>query len=290
MNKNLRKFMSFFGLVESQDKIEWEKRDIEQRQKLQEGEEFEPPWIIAPNAEPWSVEWRQGGEYWMDEFWQPFWKKLPNDEKRKYLEKWLPPENWYSRLVCGDRIYESMGEFEWFKTQQRKLESGEEIEPPWVAFPCSYASFGWDSNETEQWKLEVWIPFWKKLSQSEKDGYLENWQPPNEEWLKLITVDWSGKLKKPDYWHENQKKDSEWNDYVTVPWRVFPNNSAIYEWEEGEREKWLQFVWLPYWNKLSDEKQDKYLEHIPSVDSEWIEILKNHKVRNLEKIKTMKHS
>jgi hypothetical protein len=281
--------MSFFGMVESQAKIDWQEWRDEQKRKLETGEEIEPPWIFAPNTEPWSGEWRQGsGEYWMDEFWHPFWKKLSNDAKKIYLEKWLPPENWYSRLVCGDRLYKSMGEFEWLKKQKEKLETEEEIEPPWVAFPSSYASFGWDSNETEHWKLEVWIPFWKKLSQSEKDGYLQKWQPPNEYWLKLITVDWNGKLKKADYWHENQKKHSELQDYVWVPWGEFPNNSAIYEWEEGEREKWLQFVWLPYWNKLSDEKQDKYLEHMPPADSEWIEILKYHQVKNISKLLEMK--
>lgn len=289
MNKHLRNFFAFFGWAESQSEIEWQKWNDEQFRKLEAGEQIKPPWVFSPNTEPWSGAWRQGtGEYWMHEFWNPFWRKLSSDEKRKYLEKWQVPEDWYEQLVIGERDYQPSGQLNWFKDQKTKLKAGEEIEPPWIAFPYSYASFGWNSGTTEHWKLEVWLPFWKKLSQADKEKYLEKWQPPNEEWLKLITVDWNGKLKKADYWYENQKKDCKWNNYVQVPWTAFPNNPTVYEWEEGEREKWLINIWLPFWNEMSEKSQNEYLEYKNPPDTEWLEILEKYKVKNLNKLKEIK--
>jgi hypothetical protein len=101
MNKNLRKFMSFFGLVENQDKIDWLEWQNEQKRKLETGEEIEPPWVFAPNTEPWSGEWRQGsGEHWLLEIWLPFWHRLNERERENYLKKWQPPaEEWNEYLT-----------------------------------------------------------------------------------------------------------------------------------------------------------------------------------------------
>lgn len=289
MNKKVRNFMAYFGWVESQLEIDWRNRESELRRKLEAGEEFEPPWVFSPNTEPWSGEWKQGGgEYWIHEFWNPFWKKLTDEQKRNYFEKWQPPEGWYEQMVGGERIYQSGGELDWFRGQQAKLEADEEIEPPWIAFPLSLALFGWNTGKTEQWKLEIWIPFWNKLSQTDKVKYLEKWQPPNEDWVKLITIDWTGKLEKASYWYYNQEENSQWNNYVEVPWSAFPNNLAVYQWEEGEREKWLINIWLPYWNEMSEEAQNEYLEYKNPPDAEWLEILEKHKVKNLNKLRRIK--
>jgi hypothetical protein len=94
MNKNLRKFMSFFGLVENQDKIDWLEWQNEQKRKLEAGEEIEPPWIVFPNSEPFG--WNQGHqEYWRTNVWEPFWDKLSEKERGEYLNNYKPPnENW----------------------------------------------------------------------------------------------------------------------------------------------------------------------------------------------------
>jgi hypothetical protein len=253
MNKNLRNILAFFGLAESQDKIEWQKWDAEQRRKFEDGEEIEPPWVFAPNTEPWSGEWKQGGgEYWIHEFWNPFWSNLDNKQKRNYLEKWNPPEDWYQQLVCRERKYQPNEEIRWFKEQARKLEAAEEIEPPWIAFPISSSSFGWDDGETERWKLEIWTPFWEKLSKTEKEQYLEKWEPPNSQWAENIIKNWVGKIRKTDSWFEKQKSLSKIkrgyiNYSVPIPWFTFPEISAEKtEWDKEFVEKWKNEIWLPY--------------------------------------------
>ncbi len=101
MNKYLRNFLVFLGWVESQDKIDWEIWNDEQKRKLEAGEEFEPPWVFAPNSEPWSGGWRQGnGEYWLHEIWLPFWQKLNKEERNMYLKKWqAPTQEWNEYLT-----------------------------------------------------------------------------------------------------------------------------------------------------------------------------------------------
>ena len=279
------------GLAKQRRREEEEDRQtrwfIEQKRKCEAGEEVEPPWVTFPNAQPGG--WNQGyQEVWKSDVWIPFWNNLSNEERREYLERWHPSEDWYESLVSGERGSLPNGETDWFKEQEKKLKAGEEIEPPWFAFPVSYASYGWNSSATEKWKLEIWIPFWKKLNQTDKEKYLEKWQPPNEDWLKLITIDWTGKLRKANYWYNNQKENYQWNNYVQVPWSAFPNNPTVYEWEEGEREKWLINIWLPFWHEMSEESQDEYLEYKNPPDTEWLEILEKHKVKNLNKLKEIK--
>lgn len=285
MNKNLRNILAFFGLAESRTEIEWQKWNAEQKRKLEEGEEIEPPWVFAPNTEPWAGEWKQGGgEYWKHEFWNPFWKKLTDDQKIKYVEKWQPPESWYQRLACGKRIYQPNGEIEWFREQTAKLKAGQEIEPPWVAFPISIASYGWDSGETERWKVKIWLSFWKKLTKSEQENYLEKWKPSNE-WREIIMNEWENKLEKSDRWHKKQTESVFWNGEVSLPWYAFPKNDSIYEWNEKQIDKWLLEIWIPFWNELSEQKRDKYLEYTSPVDDEWIKILAKYEIKEMDKLK-----
>jgi hypothetical protein len=101
MHKNLRNLLAFFGLAESQSDIDWQIWDAEQKRKLESGEEIEPPWVFAPNTEPWAAEWKQGGgEYWLLEIWLPFWQKLGEIQRKNYLDKWKPPtEDWFEYLT-----------------------------------------------------------------------------------------------------------------------------------------------------------------------------------------------
>lgn len=74
MNKPLRNFLAFFGLVESQAEIEWREWYAAQKGRVEAGEEIEPPWVFSHSADPWSGHWRQGdGEFWIIEIWRPFW-------------------------------------------------------------------------------------------------------------------------------------------------------------------------------------------------------------------------
>ena len=286
MDKNLRNLLAFFGLAESQTEIEWQKWDAEQKRKLEAGEEIEPPWVFAPNTEPWSGEWKQGGgEYWIHEFWHPFWRNLTNEERRVYFEKWQPPENWYQQLASGERMYQPSAEINWFSEQTVKLEANAEIEPPWIAFPVSLALYGWDGGETERWKLEIWLPFWKKLSKSEQENYLEKWQP-SEQWRETVTNEWRNKLKKSDGWFKQQLESVFRNAEVSLPWYAFPKNDSVYEWDEKQIDEWLLKVWIPFWNEMSEKKRDEYLEYKSPPDNEWIEILAEYGIKEIDKLKS----
>ncbi len=63
--------------------------------------------------------------------------------------------------------------------------------PPWVKYPGNEPWWGgWRQGFSEAWLMEVWLPFWKKLSIEEKEKYLQEWNPPNEDWREYLTVHW----------------------------------------------------------------------------------------------------
>ena len=84
----------------------------------------------------------------------------------------------------------------WYFEQQRKLVAGAEIEPPWIAFPNSDALSGWNQGFSEAWKLNVWMPFWRKMNEAEQANYLERWQPPTQNWRESVTIYWVGNTDK----------------------------------------------------------------------------------------------
>jgi len=64
----------------------------------------------------------------------------------------------------------------WLNGQQRAIEAGEEIKPPWVIWPGEEPWWGgWSQGDAEPWLLDVWLPFWSKLGRGEKLAYLEKW-------------------------------------------------------------------------------------------------------------------
>lgn len=287
MGERIKKILELFGITKNQetDSEEWH---AEQKRKLEAGEEIEPPWIAFPKSNPivlW-VDWRHGNG-WLDNIWKPFWNGLNITEKKEYLKKWQPPnDEWYETVT----IYWDKGvteKAEWYKKQMENAKAGIEVEPPWVVFPLSSPDYGWDNGYGEQWKLDIWLPFWKKLNEREQERYLEKWQP-SEEWKITLTVNWKNKLKKSDRWHKSQRESEFWQGEVDLPWRAFPNNSSVYEWDEKEKDYWLEENWLPFWNKLSAEKQDEYLKFKLMPDDEWIETLAEYQVKNFDKLKIRK--
>jgi len=79
----------------------------------------------------------------------------------------------------------------WYAEQQRKLEAGEEIEPPWITFPNSNPIYGWNQGYEEAWKLNIWTPFWRKMTGEEQNAYLERWHLPSEDWRETLTLYWT---------------------------------------------------------------------------------------------------
>jgi len=78
----------------------------------------------------------------------------------------------------------------WFGEQIRKINSGEEIEPPWIVYPHSSPIYGWNQGYQEAWLKNIWLPFWQSLDANQRQKYLEKWHPPMEEWREYLTVHW----------------------------------------------------------------------------------------------------
>lgn len=55
--------------------------------------------------------------------------------------------------------------------------------PPWLAYPGSEPTWsGWRQGVSEAWLLERWLPFWGRLSEGERQAYLERFIPPDPQW------------------------------------------------------------------------------------------------------------
>lgn len=293
MNKALRNLLAAFGLAENQKQVDlqyWYRAEL---RKLEDDEEIEPPWIAFPYSEPWG--WNQGyQEEWKTNVWRPFWEKLNDEDKREYLEKWEPSEVWYVHLVSADMLAHPKGQLAWHKEQRDKLLNGEEIEPPWRIFPLSLSSFGWDEGLLERWKLEVWIPFWDRLGLEERQIYIGKWPPPNDEWEENIISRWVGQIKKTEEWLGKQKSylenpDTYSSKEIQRPWEVFPTIDAVETaWSDEFVSRWLDNIWVPFWNNLDGERQDEYLSRAQPPGDDWLQILSKHKIRNLQKLYQLK--
>ena len=51
-----------------------------------------PPWVEYPGFPPYDTFWRQSGEYYLFDVWQPFWNNLSSRDKEKVLKRWPMPQ------------------------------------------------------------------------------------------------------------------------------------------------------------------------------------------------------
>jgi hypothetical protein len=66
---------------------------LDQKALLASGEEIKPPWILIPGSNPYQF--KDGGYYvLMYEIWQPCLESLDINQKRDYVERWPPTEDW----------------------------------------------------------------------------------------------------------------------------------------------------------------------------------------------------
>ena len=56
--------------------------------------ELIPPWIKYPGYAPGDGFWRQSGEAWLKDAWQPYFDSLTEEEQAEYLKQWNVPEDW----------------------------------------------------------------------------------------------------------------------------------------------------------------------------------------------------
>lgn len=68
-----------------------------------------------------------------------------------------------------------------FLIETLSLNQIDDVFPPWLAFP-EYDSFsgGWRQGDGEYWMLNVWLPYWEPLSETEKKHYLQKWKAPDD--------------------------------------------------------------------------------------------------------------
>ena len=89
------------------------------------------------------------------------------------------------------REEEAAAEHEKYVEQRRKLEAGEEIEPPWVTFPCSDPLALWVGwRYGNHWLDTIWKPFWHSMDEDQRKAYLRKHQPPSEDWYQTVVVYW----------------------------------------------------------------------------------------------------
>ncbi len=78
-------------------------------------------------------------------------------------------------------------EFEqWLASQLNDLKLGVEIKPPWITYVGQEPYWGgWRQGFSEAWYIQVWLPFWKALSEDEQLTYVIKWYAPSE-WLEFL--------------------------------------------------------------------------------------------------------
>lgn len=55
-------------------------------------------------------------------------------------------------------------------------------------------------------------------------------------------------------WFVQQRAELECGDEIEPPWVVYQEPEPWWGgWRQGNSEGWLVLVWLPFWDKLSDE-------------------------------------
>ncbi len=97
--------------------------------------------------------------------------KLKNWLLRKLAEKEII--EWGNEYLTDDE----KADYEAQQEEFRKLEAGEEIEPPWVKYSATITSYELRHN---YWFNRVWRVFWRKLSADERAIYKQKWAMPDD--------------------------------------------------------------------------------------------------------------
>lgn len=89
-----------------------------------------------------------------------------------------------NKLIYVSISFKDELEVDQFKTY---ISNFKELFPPWEVFPNTFqGSPRWNQGAEEDYGAKTWLPFWKDLSDKEKDEYLVKFNCPTEwrEWLK----------------------------------------------------------------------------------------------------------
>lgn len=58
------------------------------------GGEVRPPWVEYPGIGPGEFFWREAGEPWKTQVWEPYYNGLDATAQAEYLERWKVPQDW----------------------------------------------------------------------------------------------------------------------------------------------------------------------------------------------------
>lgn len=74
----------------------------------------------------------------------------------------------------------------WLSLQLESLNRGEEIVPPWIAYPESDPWWGgWRQGNSEGWLVLVWLPFWHNITDEARVNYIEKWNA-SADWREYL--------------------------------------------------------------------------------------------------------
>jgi hypothetical protein len=60
--------------------------------------------------------------------------------------------------------------------------------PPWIEFPGeAFYWAGWKQGSGHTWMSSVFTPFWLAATSSQREAYLTQWPPPDDEWRLWIS-------------------------------------------------------------------------------------------------------
>jgi hypothetical protein len=216
-----------------------------------------PPWVAYPNTTPDWDGWHQGdAQRWLRSVFLPRWQKMSARQRKRYLQDQLPPtDEWRIQLErWADAKPDSPFDFSLSP------------EPPWQCYPGKPSWWaGWKQGDI--WLDSVFFPFWNALTRDQRDRYLEQWLPPDDDWRETM-----------QQWRDGPTipltPPSDFTDAPEPPWQRYPGKAPGWKglWI-GEQKKWLEDVFLPFWATLTTMQRDQYIAEHQVPDNAWIAYL-----------------
>ena len=216
-----------------------------------------PPWAAYPNATPDWDGWRQGdAQRWLRSVFLPHWHRSSIRQRQRYLQDQPPPsEEWRVQLERWvDARPDSPFDFSFSP------------EPPWRCYPGKPSWWaGWKQGDI--WLDSVFSPFWNALTLDQRDRYLSQWPPPDDDWRETMKS-WRNMP------HVPFSVPFDFTNAPEPPWQRYPGKVPGWKglWM-GEQKKWLDDVFLPFWIALTAVQRDQYIAEWGSPDNAWIAYL-----------------
>lgn len=72
-------------------------------------------------------------------------------------------------------------------------------------------------------------------------------------------------------WFDEQLRKLDADEEIEPPWIAFPNSLPL-GWNQGYQQEWKNNVWLLFWRRMNEEKQENYFNRWQPSE-EWRETL-----------------